>query len=254
MRKEIRTLRRRTLFLFFVLLLAAIAVLAVLVLSIERDSNASKSGAIISRARVNDDTEVTVTEISNSDYNKVYDLISAELRRYPSSILSGVSIRIAGIISSQGVLASGFLRGETVWISVVDPRDSKSRKDDQMVWVLHHEIGTLIAARFGTQSEANAWGGLLPDGVHYAMSEALAIQLGWNSQITSEKLYDNGFVTQYAQASIDNDFSEVAAMLMTKKSVLEALSIKYWRIFGKKNIVHTMYARLGIDLDSSFVK
>lgn len=133
-------------------------------------------------------------------------------------------IWIAETMSFRGVDAFGTQDGvDTLWLAVSNPV-SRWRRESYLQVALHHELGCLLFLRLGGKFPRGEWEKCLPPGFKYGGDPVIAILNGQGSTLTDASLAATGFLSAYAQSSLEKDFAIIHEHMMINPYATRALS------------------------------
>jgi len=110
--------------------------------------------------------------------------------------------------------------------------------------VIHSEFSSILLRKY--KFNKNAWNNINKKDFKY-LGTGVKMLGQKNLYSQNEKLLNNGFITKYAQSSLENDFNQVTSWLITRTKKLKKLCVKYPRIRIKAEIVKSFYKSINKD-------
>ncbi|MCL6271791.1 hypothetical protein M3P05_17875 [Sansalvadorimonas sp. 2012CJ34-2] len=171
------------------------------------------------------------------------------LSAYPTGYFSKLSkaVFFAGTLKFDDVEAGGSYGPE--WIVIVaDIDDPSAAIYETARYGVHHEFSSLVWKR--SPETQLAWSLLMPEGWQPAQSSAKALEITEKEHPT----YNNGFLSEYAKTSAENDFNTYAEIAFLEPERLAALAKEQPIIAEKLGILIRAYQEVSSDINSTFSK
>ena len=168
-------------------------------------------------------------------------IIDRALAKYPQALLKATLVSIYGLghLEYRGVATGGTRSARSIYV-VCKP----SYDDGAVERIIHAEYSSILFQKHAAQFDAEAWNRQNAEGVSYLGSGVAAVKAGKASSEMKHALNEQGFLTEYAQASIEEDFnSHVARLFVGDEAYWQALA-KHPRLKAKAELVMAFYAKL----------
>lgn len=114
----------------------------------------------------------------------------------------------------------------------------------------HAEFSSILLRNFPSRLDQDAWQKINPPDFSYRGSGVQAIRNRQASLSLSDALHQEGFVNEYAKASLEEDFNSQAGRLFTGDAGLWSAIAKYPKVQAKADLAVAFYGKL----DASFTK
>lgn len=132
-------------------------------------------------------------------------IVTSALAKYPARALGGIDrVVVVHDLAFRGVSAGGTWSYDRVYVVGRDPTFLER--------ALHHELSSVLLARWPYLLDRDAWEALLPKEGH-GEGGFSAIQSGVASKDLDPRHMKDGFKSQYARSSFENDFNEICEEL-----------------------------------------
>jgi dipeptidyl-peptidase-4 len=231
----------------------AVAVLAVAFAQAREPSPPSKPEIILDQAsrdifpeawrssRVNASAE----PLLDDQAERLRGILDRALGKYPPALLGETLQKVYGLghLEYHGVATGGTRSKSSIYV-VCKPRFS----DTAVERIIHGEYSSILFLRFSEHFDQEAWQKVHPPEFEYLGSGVAAVKAGKSSSKLKQELHETGFLHDYSQASIEEDFNSHATLLLTGDE-------DYWRaveahpkLRAKAELVMGFYAKM----DSSF--
>lgn len=171
-------------------------------------------------------------------FQKIADLA---LAKYPRALLKDTLANVYGLghLEYSGVATGGTRSASSIYVAC-----KPHYTDTAVERIIHAEYSSILFRKFSNQFDAEAWQRLNPPGFKYLGSGVAAVRAGKASGTMSASLNEQGFVSEYAQASLEEDFnSHAASLLMGDESYWQAVE-KFPRLKAKTTLLIHFYAGL----------
>lgn len=168
-------------------------------------------------------------------------ILSLELKKYPADILKRnlSTIYLFSSLSFYGVQYGGTSLESSIYLTGGSKREGYS--DTYFAALLHHEMSSIFYRDY--QFPKAVWSSINPDGFHYAESDSQILEAIAKGEEGSnkERLYREGFLSQYGRSTLENDFNLYAEMAFTHPQQLRRIAEKYPRVRQKAELMKNFY-------------
>jgi len=185
--------------------------------------------------------------LAEADRERARRIMTSALQKYPASVLAAnlKTVYVVGRLEYGGVAAGGTNSRSVVYVV---GRGDYSAADVERIF--HAEFSSILLRNFRRGFADEAWRKINPPEFRYLGSGVQAVRAGQASDRPRAALYQAGFLTQYAQASIEEDFNSIASRLIMGDEALSAAVERHPQLRAKAELVIEFYGRL----DPSFTR
>ena len=168
-------------------------------------------------------------------------LIDRALAKYPKPLLESTLSKIYGLghLEYRGVATGGTRSANAIYV-VCKP----TYRDEAVERIIHAEYSSILFQKFAKEFDAEAWKRHNAEGTTYVGSGVAAVKAGKSSREMKPELNEQGYVSEYAQASIEEDFNSHAARLFIGEEAYWQSLDKYPQLKAKSDLVMSFYAKL----------
>lgn len=192
---------------------------------------------------------VSSSSVTIENLQRLIRILPRELKKYPIQILKENISRIfvLGELKFDNIPVGGAYLDKSVYITV-----NNSRYEDYLKFltgVFHHELSSILMYHYKLQEES--WSIINPTDFSYAKTEEEKLKaLDKSSSIDGrDQLYRYGFLTEYNQASLENDFNMYAEFAFSRPDRLEKLAREYPLIRRKVILLKEFYLSISRDFE-----
>ncbi len=177
------------------------------------------------------------------------DLVAAELQKYPAGMLKKnlQRVHVLARLEYRGV-ATGGTRSANVVYLVRNEKISSALLANN----LHAEFSSILVRNHRAALEEGLWHECNPPGFEYRGSGVQAVKAGQASTKLSDDLHVEGFLNEYAKASLEEDFNSFAGRLFTGDPGLWRAVERFPAIAEKTELAIAFYTSLHPTLDRAF--
>lgn len=189
------------------------------------------------------DIDARATAVSPETCDRASKAIRIGLSKYPTRVLNEnlQAVYVVGDLAFYGIHALGTNNLNRVYI--VD-RGPTVDKDASIETRLHHEFSSILLRNFHDRFPQDAWSALNPTGFQYLGSGVLAVKQGKSGNKGTPELLMSGFVNEYAQSSLENDFNIIAQLMFCNSQPLRQWAGHSAALRGKIDLVIEFYHSL----------
>lgn len=176
-----------------------------------------------------------------SQLERCRDIVNRALSKYPADMLKTTLKKIycLGRLEYSGAVTGGTRSSSAIYV-VCTP----TYTPPDVERIIHAEYSSVLFKRYAHHFDAEAWQQINPPGFKYLGSGVLAVKSGQASRRSSPTSQEQGFVHEYAKASIEEDFnSHAAALFMGDEKHWESLQQRP-KLKAKSDLVMTFYAKV----------
>ena len=169
------------------------------------------------------------------------EIIERALAKYPPAMLSAElkEVFAVGRLEYYGVVTGGTNSRDAVYV-VIHPRFPTVGIER----VFHAEFSSILRRNHPKFLDEEAWQKINPPGFHYLGNGVQAIREGKAGQGASDALHRDGFIVQYAQSSLENDFNGIADRLFTGDTAFWNACEQHPKLMAKADLAIAFYTKL----------
>lgn len=192
------------------------------------------------------------TQISDFELSRFIQLLPNILGKYPKSVISESIDRLAFSqeLTFYGVPYGGTNLERTLYLT------NKGRQagfnDTYLQELFHHEMSSLLMNKFPFNSKQ--WAGANPKKFQYKNEtiEILNAVKNNSAALGDRDLYRQGFLSKYAQSTLENDFNVYAENIFVHPETIQDLISQYPIINTKYQLVKDFYISINPDFSTLF--
>jgi hypothetical protein len=156
-----------------------------------------------------------VKPLSKEETTRLEEVLSQAFSKYPSEMMKLYLDRVYVMKSMKfyGLPYGGTNYQHTVYLS--DDTDNPWFSDEYIEQVFHHEFSSILLRDFPAYFDKAGWLAANPPSFRYGKGGAEAISQGMASMALDPTLIEQGFLSQYSTASVEEDINVVAQYLFT---------------------------------------
>ncbi len=179
--------------------------------------------------------------LAPSQVKRLRRIIDRALAKYPQALLESTLVKLYGLghLEYHGVATGGTRSADSIYV-VCKP----TYTDAAVERIIHAEYSSLLFHEHHKDFDSEAWKRQNAQGAVYLGSGVAAVKAGKTSSEMKPELNEQGFVSEYAQASLEEDFNSHAARLFMGEDAYWRALEKYPRLKAKAELVMNFYMRL----------
>lgn len=158
------------------------------------------------------------SSLEPTEINRTFTVLDRAMEKYPDSLLKRnlKKVYVVRRLSFYGVPYGGTNSSDTVYLANAGREMGFS--DRFLEESFHHEFSSILLRNYPNLFDRRAWLAANPPGFKYLGDGTMAVRSGSASTKASPRLQADGFMAQYATASIEEDFNMIAEALLTGNS------------------------------------
>jgi hypothetical protein len=180
-------------------------------------------------------------KLLDSEVERLRAIIDRALAKYPKDFLDSTLKKVYGLgrLEYFGVVTGGTRSADSIYV-VCKPHFS----DEAVERIIHAEYSSILFMKFEKQFDSARWLEVNPPGFEYLGSGSAAVKAGKTSKEFNASNHKRGFLTEYSQASIEEDFNaHVAHLFMGDEAYWKAVRT-YPKLKAKSDLVIGFYKQL----------
>lgn len=179
--------------------------------------------------------------LEETERDRCREVINRALAKYPADLLQTTLKQVYGLgrLEYSGVVTGGTRSRSAVYVVC---RPTYASPDVERI--VHAEYSSILFQSFAKQFDAEAWQRINPSDFKYLGSGVQAVKSGVSPHRSDPAMREQGFIQEYAKASIEEDFnSHVAPLFMGDPKYWEAIE-QYPKLKAKADIVMAFYSKI----------
>lgn len=191
-------------------------------------------------ARINAQAE----PLSKEEIDRSILIVTNSLRKYPADLIKSnlKAVYVVHRLKFFGVSAAGTNYHFKVYI--VNRGTAEGFTDDFIEKVFHAEFSSILFYNYKKNFDQESWKKINPQSFQYGTSGVNAIKQNQAGEVINELLLQKGFLSQYAQSTLENDFNSFAKNVFTADNHFWDIVRRYERIRKKLTLFINFYHSL----------
>jgi hypothetical protein len=185
------------------------------------------------------------SQIDLGDAARTVELIEAFLARYPPALIRTNlhHIYLLGRLVVYGRRFGGTCSEDSIYLA--NEGLGAGYSSGFLTATLHHEFSSMLYLNYEPPNEQ--WNNVNGKGWQYAgYGSAFDVLERVDLHERSEQLHSQGFLTKYAQTSLEEDFNTFAESLFTEPLWLISAASQHEKIWLKLKLITAFYRKLGV--------
>lgn len=176
-------------------------------------------------------------------------VMDAALAKYPAEVLREHLHRVylLGELRYRGVITSGTNSKKCVYLKIGLPEKGFTPQHNEGVF--HAEFSSILLRNRPEFLDQTAWKAANPPGFTYLGNGVDAVKQDKARTKLDDKLNASGFLSEYGQSTLENDFNSFAARLWAGDAALWEIASQHAAIQRKLSLVMRFYQQLHPRLD-----
>lgn len=185
----------------------------------------------------------SATAVKQSEFDRVYPVIRAELKLYPASVIRELAkVQVLRSIKFYGQEYGGTNSLDTVYLTVNGLEAGYTAQ--YVAASTHHEFSSILLRNHPRYLDQIAWKFTLPTGFSYSGNGMEALKSKTAGTALDPLLAEKGFLTQYSQSSQEEDFNMIVGNLFKGGKQFWHVVDHYPKAAAKVRLVIRFYTRL----------
>ena len=192
--------------------------------------------------------------LSDDRREEALRMMDAALAKYPAEVLSEHlrTLYLLRELRYRGVITSGTNSRTAVYVKIGPAEKGFTARHNEGVF--HAEFSSILIRNRPQFLDHEAWKAANPPGFAYLGDGVDAVKQGKARTKADSMLNAQGFLSQYSQSTLENDFNGYAARLWTGDAALWQLAKEHSPIQRKLTLVLQFYQQLQEQLDEPFFR
>ncbi len=183
-------------------------------------------------------------DLQDSEMKRSRQIAYRALGKYPRDLLDRNLNRVyfLSFIAFYNMTYGGSNAADRIYLT--NNGVGQNYSDKYIERLLHAELSSVLLRNYPGHLDLKAWKELTPKGFSYGRGGRNALSSGTASEAQRENYYKNGFLSQYAQSSIENDFNAIAKHMFCPTDNWQQLLNTYPALRAKYEMVVAFYHEL----------
>lgn len=185
----------------------------------------------------------------DTEVRRFRDIVGRAMAKYPPALLDSTLKALYGLghLEYHGVFTGGTRSTDAIYI-VCKPRYT----DEEVERLIHAEYSSVLFQKFAGKFDAAAWQRQKAKGANYFGSGVAAVKAGKTSGEMKPELNEQGFLHEYAQASIEEDFNSHANRIFMGDAAYWQTVDKHPRLKAKAVLTMIFFSKLDASFTGEF--
>ncbi|MCB1276309.1 hypothetical protein [Prosthecobacter sp.] len=183
-------------------------------------------------------------ELPEEEFERVRKILGRALAKYPPQILQAdlKAVYVLAELRYSGVITSGTNSRTCVYLKIGD--EKKGFTDTHIESVFHAEFSSILLRNHARHFDKEAWQAVNPPGFRYLGNGVDAVKQKKAGLKLSDALHEIGFLKEYSQSTLENDFNALANLLFSGDANLWEISARFPKIRRKVDLALAFYQKL----------
>ena len=184
-----------------------------------------------------------------ADQQECIEIVEKALAKYPSAIVKAnlKKVYVLGRLEYSGVVTGGTNSRSAVYIVKNDRFSAEALERN-----FHAEFSSILLRNFPRNLDKAEWEQLNPSGFSYRSSGVQAIKDKQASLRLLDDLHEQGFLHEYAKASMEEDFNSYAARLFMGDAGLWKAVENHRKVRSKAELTVAFYEKLAASMNKEW--
>jgi len=200
------------------------------------------------------DINAKATSLDPAQADRSVKLVEQALAKYPVEFLKKElkKVYVCQSIQFYGLQYGGTNSLDTVYLTNQGP--GKGYNDAYITGSFHHEFSSILLRNHAAEFDDSAWKSANAKGFKYGQGGTAALRNGQASTKYDPTLASSGFLTQYSQASVEEDFNMIVEGMFSGDKEFWALVDKHSRIKDKVALAVKLYSGFDKQFSEGFFR
>lgn len=212
----------------------------------------SSSPSIFPKEWLTAEIQARAKSLPPSELERTRRILNKALQKYPQPLLKKhlKTIYAVSALSYRGIGASGTNCEHELYIA---NEGADEGYDDLFIeGTFHHEFSSTLLWYHPKDLDTAAWKANNPRGFRYGEDGVEAVKAHHDNTESDLELCAKGFLCEYSQASLEDDFNMLAERLFTQGVALRAIAARFPKIQAKRDLVIAFYQKQDPTLNAAF--
>ena len=188
--------------------------------------------------------QATASALKPPERERTKRILNQALLKYPARVLQQnlQTIYVVSELHYRGIGASGTNCERDLYIA--NGGSELGYDDACLEGTFHHEFSSVLLWYYPEYLNKTAWNAVNPRGFRYGEDGVAAVKAKHDSTEADPALCAKGFLCEYSQASLEDDFNMLAEYLFTGNPTLPRLVAQYPKLKHKQDLVLAFYQKV----------
>ncbi|MBA4031665.1 MAG: hypothetical protein C0478_12355 [Planctomyces sp.] len=183
-------------------------------------------------------------ELPEEQFERVCQVLGPAIKKYPPQVLEKhlKAVYVLSELKYSGVVTSGTNSRTVVYEKIGDVK--QGFPDAHVESVFHAEFSSILLRNRKQDFDEQAWNKINPPGFKYLGNGVDAVKQKKVGLALDEELHQQGFLKEYSQSTLENDFNAFAAKIFAGDGVIWRIADKHPKIQQKLDLTLDFYKGL----------
>lgn len=188
------------------------------------------------------------------EIERTIQVLNASLAKYPEKLIKNNLKRVYVLKSLEffGTSYGGTYTSNAVFLS--NKGIKRGYTDSYIEKVFHAEFSSILYNNYVVNFQEESWKSANAEGFEYGSGGMLALKTGKSSESFQNQHNELGFLNQYAQSSIENDFNSFAKNLFYPTKDFWKLTEEWPGLKAKLELIVAFYGKIDEQFDLEFFR
>ncbi|MBL8064431.1 MAG: hypothetical protein JNM34_01105 [Chthonomonadaceae bacterium] len=193
-------------------------------------------------------------ELEKSEVSRSIAIVSRALALYPNDFLEKElkTVYVCKSIKFYGLSYGGTNSLDAVYLT--NQGSEQGYTDKYIFGSFHHEFSSVLLRNHPDQLDARQWSKSNPVGFRYGDGGTEALRSGKASTEYEATLAKRGFLTEYSQASLEEDFNMIVEGMFSGDPVFWQFCGRFPKLAKKQQLAAEFYRKLVPGFTSTFFR
>lgn len=200
------------------------------------------------------ETEINAqaTSLASEEIERSLAVVGRCFSKYPEGLIAKHLKKVYVVKSLEffGTSYGGTYAANTVFLS--NKGEDRGYTDEYIEKVFHAEFSSILYGKYAQHFDTKAWQAANDRNVEYGSGGMLALKTGKSSEVFLSTYHKVGFLNQYAQSSVENDFNSFAKNLFVPTKEFWNLTEEYNRLNQKLELILAFYQAIDPQFSREF--
>jgi len=194
----------------------------------------------------------TSEDLNKDEIERSIKILNKTFAKYPTQVLKNnlEKVYVLGSLSFYGVGYGGTNSSTRVYLT--NKGAAYGYTNNYVEKLFHAEFSSILMRNYPQFLDEKTWININTKGFVYGGSGVEAIREGKSSESFAEELHKEGFLNQYAQSTLENDFNSFAKNIFRGGKKFWELANKHDKLWGKLQLILYFYQALDPAFDEAF--
>ena len=192
--------------------------------------------------------------LPDDQIDRARTILERALKKYPPQVLQTdlKAVYVLAELRYSGVITSGTNSRTSVYLKIGD--EKRGFTDAHIEGVFHAEFSSILLRNHAVLLDKDAWQAVNPSGFKYLGNGVDAVKQKKAATTLRDDLHGQGFLVEYAQSTLENDFNGFAKMLFNGERGLWEAAERFPKIRRKLDLTLAFYQKIDASFTEAFFR